>query len=118
MDTDKDFQDFWQAYKPDEMRFPNRRTATLGQWRTRSRAAQQAMLQYVKERGAPKWKNPYFFVQDFPEPEPKNYNGSREFEAMVATGKLVTARYNGEAGVYTEEDARRHNMTIINHLQP
>jgi len=49
---------------------------------------------------------------------PKNYNGSREFEAMVATGTLVTARYNGETGVYTEEDARRHNMTIIQRLMP
>jgi len=49
---------------------------------------------------------------------PKNYNGSREFEAMVATGTLVTARYNGQTGVYTEEDVRRHNMTIIKHLHP
>jgi hypothetical protein len=30
------------------------------------------MMQYVKDQGAPKWKNPYFFVQDFPEPEPKD----------------------------------------------
>ena len=70
--------------------------------------------------------NPYFAIEDNShEPaqlaqlvQPKNYNRSREFEAIVATGTLVTARYNGEVGVYTEEDARRHQMEIIKHLKP
>jgi hypothetical protein len=109
MDTDKDFQDFWQAYKPDEMRFPNRRTATLGQWRTRSRAAQQAMMQYVKDQGAPKWKNPYFFVQDFPEPEPKDYNGAR----LLPNEPLVIAKYNDCAGLYTRREAELFGMNIL-----
>ena len=49
---------------------------------------------------------------------PKNYNHSREFDAMVAKGCLVTANYNGEVGIYTEADATQHNMTIIKHLHP
>ena len=49
---------------------------------------------------------------------PRNYNGSRQFKAMVAKGCLVTANYNGEVGIYTEADAAQHNMTIIKHLQP
>lgn len=49
---------------------------------------------------------------------PKNYNHSRDFDRMVATGTLVTAEYNGEVGIYTEVDAVQHNMTIIKHLHP
>lgn len=49
---------------------------------------------------------------------PMNYNGSRDFERLVATGTLVTASYNGSVGIYTEADATRHHMTILNHLQP
>ena len=49
---------------------------------------------------------------------PTNYNRSRDFDRMVATGTLVTAEYNGEVGIYTQADATRHHMTIIKHLQP
>ena len=49
---------------------------------------------------------------------PKNYNGSREFEAMVQTGALCTAEYNGAIGIYTLDDAKRYNMTIIKRLTP
>ena len=66
---ENDFNDFWTSYEPDEIRFPNRRAATYLVWQRRSAAARKAMLDYVKDRGAPKWKNPYFFVIDFPEPK-------------------------------------------------
>lgn len=49
---------------------------------------------------------------------PKNYNGSRDFQRLVATGTLVTASYNGSVGIYTESDAHKFNMTVINHLHP
>ena len=65
---DIDFNEFWQAYRPDLIRFPNRKEATLTEWNKRSPAAQKAMLDYVKDKGVPQWKNPYFFVIDFPEP--------------------------------------------------
>ena len=66
---DIDFNEFWEAYKPDIIRFPNRKAATFLEWRKRSSAAQKAMLDYVKTKGAPPWKNPFFFVVDFPEPQ-------------------------------------------------
>ena len=49
---------------------------------------------------------------------PKNYNGSRDFERLVATGTLVTASYNGSVGIYTEADAAKHAMTVLQHLKP
>ncbi|MBO5552801.1 MAG: hypothetical protein J5937_01195 [Paludibacteraceae bacterium] len=71
----KDFNEFWNAYQPDENRFPRRRAATFRAWNERTPAARKAILAKVKAEGAPKWKNPYFYVADFPEPEPYNWNG-------------------------------------------
>ena len=63
-----EFNEFWNTYEPDEIRFPHRRAATFLAWQRRSQNARKAMLDYVKDKGVPKWKNPYFFVIDFPEP--------------------------------------------------
>lgn len=49
---------------------------------------------------------------------PTNYNGSRHFDRLVATGTLVTAEYNGQVGIYTLADANKHHMRIIKNLQP
>lgn len=49
---------------------------------------------------------------------PVNYNHSREFEAMVKTGTLCTAEYNGAVGIYTLNDAKSHKMHIIKRLMP
>ena len=53
-----------------------------------------------------------------PPAPPTNYNGSREFDALVKTGRLCTAEYNGQVGIYTIDDATAHHMTIIKRLQP
>ena len=88
---DKDFNEFWDAYQPDEIRFPRRRAATFRAWNERTHAARKAILAKVKAEGAPKWKNPYFYVQDFSEPEPHNWNGDPRIKAMMRTGTLVSA---------------------------
>ena len=57
--------------------------------------------------------------QELPPPaEPTNYNGSREFDRMVASGRLCTAEYNGQVGIYTIEDVTTHHMNLIKRLQP
>ena len=85
---DNDFNEFWDAYQPDENRFPNRRAATYLAWNKRSKATQQAMLDKVRSEGAPKWKNPYFYVVDFPSVQPTFLRGD-EPDAEVQV------RYNG-----------------------
>ena len=115
---DKDFEDFWQAYSPDEIRFPNRKQATYREWCKRFPATRQAMLDYVNSNNVPKWKNPYFFVQDFPDKPPTNYNGSHEYDNLVAKGKLCTAEFNGQVGIYSIEDAAAYHMRIIQRLRP
>ena len=105
---DKDFNEFWNAYQPDENRFPRRRAATFRAWNERTPAARKAILAKVKAEGAPKWKNPYFYVVDFPEPEPTNYNG-RELPMIP----LVSACYKGKYGIYSADEAECFGMTSV-----
>ena len=86
---DMDFNDFWEAYHPNEIRFPRRRAATFRAWNERTVAARKAMLAKVKDEGAPEWKNPYFYVVDFPEPQPEFLRGDEP------DMDIVQVRYNG-----------------------
>ena len=102
---DIDFNEFWQAYQPDEMRFPHRRAATFTVWNKRSLPARKAMLAYVKDKGVPKWKNPFFFVIDFPEPEPTFLRGDEG-------GDIVQVRYNGLFKLCHRSTAKLFNLEI------
>ena len=59
---DKDFNEFWDAYQPDE------------------------------------------------EPEPYNWNGDPRIDAMMRTGTIVSAKYKGRWGMYSQEDVRDFGM--------
>ena len=111
---DKDFQDFWEAYHPNELRFPNRKQATYRLWCTRITPTRQAMLEYVRHNKVPEWKNPYFFVQEFIDPDPTNYNG----RSFPMGAQMVIAIYNGKGGIYTKADAELYNMTIKKEIEP
>ncbi len=88
MNRDNDYLEFWDGYHVNELRFPNRKLATFSQWLNRSCAARKAIRDAVLTEGAPSWKNPYFFVQDFPEPQPVFLRGDE-------AGDIVQVRYNG-----------------------
>ena len=79
------FNDLWSVMHVDERLWPRRYAATFTLWSTRSRAAQEAMLD--KAEGGIGRKNPYFFVQDFPEPQPLWLRGDEG-------GDIVQVRYN------------------------
>ena len=56
-------------------------------------------------------------ISDF-NPAPHNYNGDRsisttDFENMIRTGQLVTAKYNGSYGTYTRDEATLYEMTDV-----
>lgn len=106
MAQDKDFQDFWTAYKVDLIRFPNRQQATYALWRTRNPATRKAILERVKREGAPKWKNPYFYVQDFEDIEPTFLRGDEG-------GDLVQVRYKGLYKICTRETMREYGLEYV-----
>lgn len=80
------FNDLWSLMQVDEQRWPHRYAATFHVWRTRSCAAQDKMLE--KAEGGIGSRNPYFFVQDFPEPQPQWLRGDEG-------GDIVQVFYNG-----------------------
>ena len=72
------------------------------------------MLAKVKAEGAPKWKNPYFFIQDFPEPTPTNLNGTLQGAEMLNAKQAKTAFYNGKWGLYSLQDIQLFNLKTFN----
>ena len=84
------FEKFWKFFNP-APEFHNRRAATQMIFEARSHAAQRAMVEAAQE-GAPGHpgdnQNPYFFVQDFPEPQPVFLRGDEG-------GDIVQVKYNG-----------------------
>ena len=102
------FNRFWRNYRVDETLFPRRRAATLKLWIDKHPLAREAMLKEVEANGGPKGKNPYFYVQEFAEPEPTNYNGRRLKPGVT----YVIAKYKGSYGTYTLAEAEQFGMEI------
>ena len=103
------FYEFWKAAKPAK-EFSNRFRAVEREWNNRSKIAQEAMLRDVTEHGGLQAKkNPYFYVVDFVEPEPYNWNGHE----LDKKKQYVTARWNGRWGLYSVEDARRFGLEVM-----
>lgn len=102
------FNAFWRNYRVDERLFPRRRAATLRLWMDKHPSAREAMLAEVEANGGPKGKNPYFYVQEFAEPEPTNYNG----RCLKPGVTYVIAKYNGVFGTYSLEEAKEFGMEV------
>ena len=102
------FNRFWRNYRVDETLFPRRRAATLKLWIDKHPLAREAMLAEVEANGGPKGKNPYFYVQEFADPEPTNYNGRRLKPGVT----YVIAKYKGSYGTYTLAEAEQFGMEI------
>ena len=82
------FEKFWKFFNP-APEFHNRRAATQMIFEARSHAAQKAMLDSLSlGEGGGRGVNPYFFVQDFPDPQPVFLRGDEG-------GDIVQVKYNG-----------------------
>ena len=86
------FEKFWKYFsKSMPPEFNNRRAATQMLFEARSEVAQKAIVEAAQEGGGGHpgdQQNPYFFVQDFPEPQPRWLRGDEG-------GDIVQVRYNG-----------------------
>ena len=84
------FEKFWKFFNP-APEFHNRYGATKIAFEQRSEVAQRAIVEAAQE-GSPGHpgdsQNPYFFVQDFPEPQPVFLRGDEG-------GDIVQVKYNG-----------------------
>lgn len=92
------FEKFWNFYSP-APEYNNRRAATQMLFEARSSAAQQAIVEAAQEGGGGHpgdQQNPYFFVVDFPEPQPTFLRGDEG-------GDIVQVRYNGAFKLCTRD---------------
>ena len=108
-----DFNKFWNRY-PLAPEYRNRYYVTRDLWQKRTLVAQQAMIDMLAAKpDTAIGRNPFFFVQDFPEPTPTNYNGR-----ALPNEPVVIARYNGKWGTYKVSDAELFRMEIATISRP
>ena len=109
------FQTFWDLFNPDT-EYSNRFLATNIEWNKCSAAKQIAIIQKLQSApGHPGDNpNPYFFIQDFPEPTPTNLNGTIQGEQLLNANKAKTAFYNGKWGLYSLDDIQLFNLKTLN----
>lgn len=103
---------FWRHFLASDLAH-DRKGVTFTQWVKRTPAARMAMARYLNDNGAPQ-KNPFYWVQDFPESEPQNLNGAR----TLPDEPIVRAIYNGSGGLYTRREAELFNMQILGDFEP
>lgn len=109
-----DFQTFWDLFNPTPD-YNNRLAATNIEWDKCSAAKQKAIIQKLQSApGEIAQPNPYFFIQDFPEPTPTNLNGTIQGEQLLNTKQAKTAFYNGKWGLYSLEDIQLFNLKTLN----
>ena len=99
------FEKFWKYFAP-SAEYHNRRAATQMIFEARSEAAQKAIVEAAQEGGGGHpgdQQNPYFFVQDFPEPQPVFLRGDEG-------GDIVQVHYNGAYKLCSRETMERFNL--------
>ena len=72
-------------------------------------------LLYRKWRGDGFYGTPYEIVKNC-HPYPTNWNGKAMINRLMKENKMVSAKYNGEYGIYTADEARVWEMTDIEPL--
>ena len=94
-DMQTDFEKFWLWFSP-SAEYQNRRAATQMLFEARSKVARDSILEAARKGiNCDGDRNPYFFVQDFPEPQPEWKTGGETDE------DLVQVRYNGAYKICT-----------------
>ena len=107
------FEKFWNLYEP-APEFHNRYGATKVAFEQRSEVAQRAMIASLEEhpgmKGSP---NPYFFVVDFPEPQPTFLSGQEQDRLREQGIPLVQVKYNGKFLICTRETKELFNLEFM-----
>ena len=108
------FDKFWNFFSvamPPE--FHNRRAGTRVVFEARSEVAQRAIVEAAQE-GAPGHPgdnpNPYFFVVDFPEPQPEFLSGLDQDKLREKGIPMVQVKYNGKFLICTRETMVLFNL--------
>ena len=108
------FRKYFSKAMPTE--FHSRMGATKIAFEQRSEVAQKAMVEAAQE-GAPghpgDQQNPYFFVVDFPEPEPTFLSGQEQDRLHKQGIPLVQVKYNGLFKICTRDTMERFKLEFV-----
>ena len=111
------FEKFWKYFSiamPAE--FHNRKGATKIAFEQRSEVAQKAIVEAAQE-GAPGHpgdeNNPYFFVVDFPEPQPQFLSGQEQDRMRELGIPLVQVKYNDKFLICTHETMEQFGLQWV-----
>ena len=105
----------WISAGGENMEFERRGASLWTEWLNASAPKRQFILDdlsaAVRRRQQPdRWRdNPLFYLRDYPEPEPTDYNGARSFPDEP----LVIAKHNGVGGLFTAREAELFKMTDV-----
>ena len=105
----------WKIIDP-ENKFSYR--TCVEEWYRMTLTAQRRLylyLLYRKWRGDGFYGTPYEIVKNC-HPYPTNWNGKSMINRLMKENKMVSAKYNGEYGIYTADEARVWEMTRIEPL--
>ena len=112
--ADLSFEKFWNAYKVNLAMWPNRKEATRREWNKRSDLAKKALIDAaLKNESDYGTKNPVFFVQDFPEPQPHFLSGQEQDECKKSRIPLVQVKYDGKFLICTKETMNSFGLEFV-----
>ena len=107
------FRNAWLSAGGVTAEFERRSTSLWVEWKEMPAVKRQTILNNLSRAVMVKqqpdnWKdNPLFFLRDYPEPQPTNYNG----RSHPSGEPMVIAKHNGVGGVFTRRDAELFGMT-------
>ena len=110
-----DFEKFWFYFKP-SAEYQNRRAATQMLFEARSEVAQKAIVEAAQEGGGSfpcDNPNPYFYVQDFPEPQPYFLTGVEQDDCHAACIPLVQVKYDGKFKICTRDTMKLFKLEWV-----
>lgn len=100
-----EFEKFWFYFAP-SAEYQNRKAATQMIFEARSEVARKAIVEAAQEGGGyhpGDNPNPYFFVQDFPEPQPVFLRGDEDED-------IVWVKYGGGYKLCSRETMKRFGL--------
>ncbi len=111
------FEMYWKFFsKAMPAEYHNRKGKTKIAFEKRSEVAQRAMVEAAQE-GAPGHPgdnpNPYYFVVDFPEPQPQFLSGQEQDRLSERGIPLVQVKYNGKLLICTRETMELFNLEWV-----
>lgn len=104
----------WELINPSPD-FYNVRDSCRAYWNALTLERQRLLYYYIREqkrRGISLKANPLYVIQDC-NPVPTNLNGTNKALELLKANKLVIAKYHGQWGTYSLQEANLFGMTDI-----